>query len=155
MNPKMMQELSTISQQHVDNLLGNVFAELDKLKQKIQNKDKARPDTDLLIKNKAPFVYFEFLAIACFRLRGKWKRAGDGQRMLEQRRSEWNVVICAALAHARQDIAVLEKGTEEYAAQVDRTLALLDLLTMTFRPLNGPNSGWIAITAAGIGSGQQ
>jgi len=152
MTPEMMQELSTISQQHVDNLVGNVFGELDKLKKQIQAKDKARPDADLLINNKAPFLYFEFLAIACFRLRGKWKRAGEAQRTLEQRRSEWNTVISAALVHARNDIAAMEKGSADYEREMERIFALLDLLGMTFRPLNGPNSGWIAITAASVGT---
>jgi hypothetical protein len=155
MTPDMIKELQTISPQHVDNLVGNVLAELDKLKQQIQAKDRTRPDADLLIQKAAPFRYLEFLAIACFRLRGKWKRASEAQRTLEQRRGEWNTVISAALVHARNDIAGLEKGSDAYGEQIDRILALVDLLSMTFRPLNGPNAGWIAVTAATVGAGTQ
>ncbi len=155
MTPDMMKELQTISQQHVDNLVGNVLAELDKLKQQMQAKSRARPDADLLIQNSAPFQYFEFLAIACYRLRGKWKRAGEAQKTLEQRRAEWNTVVSAALVHARNDIAGLEKGSEAYDGEVERILALLDVLSMLFRPLHGPNAAWIGVAAATVGAGEQ
>ncbi|MEM7751006.1 MAG: hypothetical protein AAF346_22330 [Pseudomonadota bacterium] len=155
MTPGMIRELQNISQQHVDNLVGNVFAELDKLKADIQAVNKSRPDPDLLIKNIEPFTYFEFIALACHRLRGKWKRANDAVKTLEKRRNEWNTVISAALFHARNDLTKLEKGSAEYDAQIDKILALLDMLSLTFRPLAGPNAQWVAITAATIGTSTQ
>ena len=41
MTPDMMNELRTVSQQTVDNLVGNVFSELDKLKHDIQERPRA------------------------------------------------------------------------------------------------------------------
>lgn len=152
MTPDMMNELRTIPQQHVDNLLGNVFSELDKLKKEIQERSRTRPDADLLISNAEPFTYFEFLAVACYRLRGKWKRANEGLKTLEKRRLEWNTVISAALVHARNDLVAAEKGSEEYNAQMDKIVRLIEMLAMTFRPVNGPTAGWVAVTAATVGT---
>ena len=155
MTPEMIDELRNISQQHVDNLVGNVFSELDKLKRDIQERNRSRPDPDLLIEKSAPFLYFEFLAIACFRLRGKWKRANDALKTLEKRRGEWNTVISAALVHAQRDLDVMESGSEDYDNQIQRILKLIELLGMTFRPVAGPNANWVAVTAASVGAGKQ
>ena len=155
MTPEMSNELQNVSQQHVDNLVGNVFAALDKLKQDIQAKSRSRPDADLLISNSEPFTYFEFLAIACFRLRGKWKRANEALKTLEKRRAEWNVVITAALIHTQSDLVEHEKGSEAYERDLERVIKLIDLLAQTFRPVAGPNAQWVAVTAATIGAGRQ
>lgn len=155
MTPEMSRELQTISQQQVDNLVGNVFAALDKLKADIQEASRTRPDPDILINNTEPFKYFEFLALACYRMRGKWKRANEAAKTLEKRRVEWNTVISASLVHARNDLAGMDKGNPDYEAQVDKVLALIDMLAMTFRPLSGPNAQWIAVTAAMVGTGTQ
>ena len=155
MTPEMSKELQNISQQHVDNLVGNVLAELDKIKADIQAVSTTRPDPDILINNAEPFKYFEFLAIACFRLRGKWKRANEATKTLEKRRTEWNTVISAALVHARRDLASMEKGSSDYEDQVNKVMSLVDLLAMTFRPLFGPNAQWVAVTAAMVGTGYQ
>lgn len=155
MTPQMSKELQNISQQHVDNLIGNVLAELDKMKADIQAVSNTRPDPDVMINNPEPFKYFEFLAIACFRLRGKWKRANEAAKTLEKRRTEWNTVISAALVHARRDLSNMEKGSSAYEAQVGKVLSLVDLLAMTFRPLSGPNAQWVAVTAAMVGTGYQ
>ena len=155
MTPEMIDELQNISQQHVDNLVGNVFSELDKLKRDIQERNRSRPDPDLLIEKSAPFLYFEFLAIACFRLRGKWKRANEALKTLEKRRGEWNTVISAALVHAQRDLADMESGSEDYDKQVQRILKLVELLGMTFRPVAGPNANWVAVMAASVGAGRQ
>ena len=155
MTPEMIDELRNVSQQHVDNLVGNVFSELDKLKRDIQERNRSRPDPDLLIEKSAPFLYFEFLAIACFRLRGKWKRANDALKTLEKRRGEWNTVVSAALVHAQRDLDGMEAGSEDYNKQIERILKLIELLGMTFRPVAGPNANWVAVTAASVGAGQQ
>ncbi len=155
MTPDIATELQTISRQHVDNLLGNVFAELDKLKADIREHSATRPDPDILINGIEPFTYFEFLAVACYRLRGTWKRAGEALKTLERRRSEWNTVISAALVHARNDLAAMEKGSAAYDEQVERIMKLVELLAMTFRPVAGPNAQWVGVLAATIGTGPQ
>ena len=155
MTPDMITELQNVSQQHVDNLVGNVFAALDKLKQEVQDKSRSRPDADLLINNAEPFMYFEFLAIACFRLRGKWKRANEALKTLEKRRAEWNTVISAALIHTQRDLGAHEKGSEDYEADLERVIKLIDLLAQTFRPVSGPNAQWVALTAATVGASRQ
>lgn len=155
MTPDMINELQNVSQQHLDNLVGNVFAALDKLKADIQAESRSRPDADLLINNSEPFMYFEFLAVACYRMRGKWKRANEALKTLEKRRTDWNVVITAALIHTQSDLAKHEKGSEDYERELERVIKLIDLLAQTFRPVAGPNAQWVAITAATVGVDRQ
>ena len=153
MTPEMIKELQTVSQQQVDHLAGHVFAELDKLRADMQAVSKSRPDTDILIENREPFQYFEFIALASYRLRGKWKRANEAAKALEKRRVEWDIMISAALLHTRHELTQMEKGTPDYEAHFEKIISLIDMLAMTFRPVAGPNAQWVAVTAATIGTG--
>ncbi len=153
MTPETIKELQTITAQQVDHLLGRVFADLDKLRTDIQAISQTTPDADTLIANAMPFQYLEFLALAAYRHRGKWKRANDAAKSLEKRRVEWNIMISAALLRTRHELTEFEKGSADYDAHVDKMIALTDLLAMTFRPLAGPAAKWIPVTAATIGTG--
>ena len=155
MTPDTIQQLQAVSPQQVDNLVGQVFADLDKLRADLNAVNPSRPDPDILVQNGQPFQYFEFIALASYRLRGRWKRASAAAKALEKRRTEWNIVIGAALLRARHELAGLDEGTPEYKAQVERMSTLIDRLSTTFRPFAGPNAQWVAVTAASIGTGVQ
>ena len=75
MTPDTIQQLQAVSPQQVDNLVGQVFADLDKLRADLNAVNPSRPDPDILVQNGQPFQYFEFIALASYRLRGRWKRA--------------------------------------------------------------------------------
>ncbi|MCB1511673.1 MAG: hypothetical protein KDJ36_12295, partial [Hyphomicrobiaceae bacterium] len=93
---------------------------------------------------------FEWLAIAAYRMRGTWPRAETALEALEAWRQDWNIVASAALVHAREDLLAMDTASPDYERAQKTLLDLVDIIAVTFRPLNGPKAGWVGVQAHAV-----
>lgn len=131
-------------------LMTGLTRELDLAREAITKKNASRPDAKLLIKARPAIANFEWLAIAAYKMRGTWERAETALEALETWRQDWNIVASAALVHARDELMAMDKSSPDYERAQKTLLDIIDIIAMTFRPLNGPKAGWIAVQARAV-----
>ncbi|HUS95797.1 MAG TPA: hypothetical protein VMX97_03555 [Hyphomicrobiaceae bacterium] len=144
------QRIRNLSQDDVEQLMTGLSRELDELRQSIRKKSRARPDAKLLLGGRGAISHFEILAVAAYRMRGKWDKAQTALDALEAWRLEWNLVTSAALVHAKNDLAALTAPSPEYDRGLRNILELIEIIGMTFRPLTGPQAGWLGVQASAV-----
>ena len=88
--------------------------------------------------------------IAAYRMRGTWPRAETALEALEAWRQDWNIVASAALVHAREDLMAMDTASPDYERAQKTLLDLVDIIAVTFRPLNGPKAGWVGVQAHAV-----
>ena len=146
----LYQRIRAMTPEAAEQQMTSLTRELETLREAILKKDRARPDTKVLLKGKGAIAQFGILAVAATRMKNRWPNALTALDALEAWRTHWNLVASAALVHTKATLIEAEEGSIEYDRAAKTIFELIDIIQDTFRPYTGPQGKWLQVQADAV-----